>query len=128
MRSERMSCLLELPYTNAIECSVPPTVTAVASKAACKENVGQKPRHLGGDVSARFGFRWRVLDPDRASSVFSPQRNMVDLMNRDSARQKVLRSDTSNTGEAYMSRRAKLFTPDLSQYERDFLRRRRHFP
>ena len=34
----------------------------------------------GGDVSTRFGLRWRLLDPDRASSMFSPQQTMVDLM------------------------------------------------
>jgi hypothetical protein len=35
----------------------------------------------GGDVFTRSSFRWPLLGPDRASTVFSQQQSMVDRMN-----------------------------------------------
>ena len=35
----------------------------------------------GEDAFTRSGFRWRLLDPDWASTGFSQRRSMIDRMN-----------------------------------------------
>lgn len=58
-----------------------PTPTQASQFATCEDITSQKLAvNYGGYVFTRSGFRWGLIDPDRASTVFPQQQGMVNRM------------------------------------------------